>query len=108
MRRLLAEIEAAHDPEVLARARGLQGEIDERLSRLERARAAAEAHAALGGTEETDAVVEEVEAELDPLLAELRSLHAAELGAAPADDGEALREAARDAQALKAAVKGSA
>lgn len=79
-RELLADLARAQDPEVVARAHGLNERITSLLRRIEQIRNAANHHATLGGVDETEALLQRLEGKLRPALSELRGLHLELLG----------------------------
>jgi len=82
-RELLDDLARASDPEVVARAHGLNERIASLLSRIEQVRHRADLHATLGGSAETDRLLQELEGKLEPALRELRALHLALLSGPP-------------------------
>ncbi len=79
VRAVAGRLAGSTDLEVVARAQELEETLVPILTSIAQAREAAAAHVTLGGEAELSSLVDGLEAQLEPLLAELRALHVAEL-----------------------------
>ncbi|MCO4771916.1 MAG: hypothetical protein KDA24_17930 [Deltaproteobacteria bacterium] len=89
---LAASVRSSDDPERVARVVALQAEIGGLLGRIERIHQAAEDHSALGGAQDVESMVADLEAQISGPLAELRALHLDELGGTSRQPARGARE----------------